>query len=531
MLKNKALYFYLLLLTITIGCAKRGTITGGDKDTIAPVLNSSFPKNFSTNFNGNEIKLVFDEYVKLKNANKQLVISPPMKNQPIILPSNASKVLTIKLKDTLLPNTTYSFNFGQSIEDNNEGNPYSQFKYVFSTGTYIDSLALNVKIKDALEKKTDNFVSVMLYEVNEKYNDSTIYKESPRYITNSLDSLKVVKLENIKAGKYQLIALKDNGNNKYNPKTDKIGFQKQFITIPNDTVFEVELFKEIVPFKAIKPAQAAKSRLLMGYEGQTKGVKITVKNGTEIIPNVVTNFPKKDSLQIWYKHTKADSLEVAVEKENYSKKFIVKIKNQKADTLTIKPEYYGTLPLRERFAMKSSVPLIKVDKSKMELFNKDSIAVPFETEYDELNQMVYLNFKKEPLEKYKINILPGAFEDFYETQNDTLKFSVGTKNLTDYGNLRVQLENVKRFPVIIELTDKEGKIKATEYSEANTTITFDALEPALYTLRVIYDDNKNKMWDTGNFIEKKQSEEVIYFPKEIDVRSNWDVEQPFNLKE
>jgi uncharacterized protein (DUF2141 family) len=531
MLKNKALYFSLLLLIVTIGCAKRGTITGGEKDTIAPVLNNSFPKNFSTNFKGTEIKLVFDEYVKLKNANKQLVISPPMKNQPIILPSNASKILTIKLKDTLLPNTTYSFNFGQSIEDNNEGNAYSQFKYVFSTGTYIDSLALNVKIKDALEKKNDNFVSVMLYEVNEKYNDSTIYKETPRYITNSLDSLKVVKLENIKAGKYQLIALKDNGNNKYNPKSDKIGFQKQYITIPNDTVFEIELFKEVVPFKAIKPLQAAKSRFLMGYEGQTKGVKITVKNGTEVIPHVLTNFPKKDSLQIWYKPIKADSLEVVVEKDTYTKNFMVKIKNQKADTLTIKPEYYGTIPFRERFAMKSSVPLIKFDKSKITLINKDSIAVPFETEYDEPNQMVYLNFKKEPLEKYKINLLPGAFEDFYETQNDTLKFSVATKNLTDYGNLRVQLENVNRFPVIIELTDKEGKVKATEYSELNTTITFDALEPSLYTLRVIYDDNKNRMWDTGNFIEKKQSEEVIYFPKEIDVRSNWDVEQPFNLKE
>jgi molybdenum cofactor biosynthesis enzyme len=95
----------------------------------------------------------------------------------------------------------------------------------------------------------------------------------------------------------------------------------------------------------------------------------------------------------------------------------------------------------------------------------------------------------------------------------------------------VLLENVKRFPVIIELTDKDGKIKATAYSEKETTVTFDALEPALYTLRLIYDDNKNRKWDTGNFIEKKQTEEVIYFPKDIDVRSNWDVEQPFNVKE
>jgi hypothetical protein len=202
--------FCTVFLVILTSCAKRGNITGGLKDSIAPVLSASFPKNGTINFNGKEIKLVFNEFVKLKNVNKQLIISPPMKNQPEILPYNASKVITIKLKDTLLPNTTYSFNFGQSIEDNNEGNPYSQFKYLFSTGATIDSLKLNVKIKDALEKKQDNFVSVMLYEINEKFNDSTIYKETPRYITNTLDSLKIVTLENIKAGKYLLLALKDN---------------------------------------------------------------------------------------------------------------------------------------------------------------------------------------------------------------------------------------------------------------------------------------------------------------------------------
>ncbi len=527
--KNNFKYISLLLLLISIGCAKRGSITGGDKDTIAPILKASFPKNFSTNFNGKEIKLVFDEYVKLKNANKQLIISPPMKNQPEISPNNASKILTIKLKDTLLPNTTYSFNFGQSIEDNNEGNPYSQFKYVFSTGTFIDSLALNVKVKDALEKKSDNFVSVMLYEINEKFNDSTIYKEAPRYITNTLDSLKIVKLENIKAGKYLLIALKDNGNNKYNPKSDKIGFQKQYITIPNDTIFEVELFKEQLQFKTIKPTQAAKNRFLMGYEGKAKDVKITVKNGADIIPSLVTNFPKKDSLQIWYKPIKTDSLQVVIGKEKYTKEFIVKLKIQKADTLSISPEFSNNLPLRERFALNSSIPLVKFDKSKITIFNKDSIAVPFETDYDEMNQKLFFNFNKEPLEKYKITLNPGALIDFYEAQNDTLKYNITTKNTSDYGNLRVVLENVKRFPVIVQLTDKDGKIKATEYSEKNTTVSFDAIEPALYTLRIIYDDNKNKEWDTGSYLEKRQSEEVIYFPKEIDVRANWDVEQPFNL--
>lgn len=527
----KSIFKFICLLFIVVlsGCAKRGSISGGSKDTLAPVLRSSLPKNLSTNFNSREIKLVFDEYVKLKNINKQLIISPPMKNQPDILPYNASKTITIKLKDTLQPNTTYSFNFGQSIEDNNEGNVYPQFKYVFSTGPYIDSLKINVKVKDALEKKSDNFVSVMLYEINEKFNDSTIYKETPRYITNTLDSLKVVTLENIKAGKYLLVALKDNGNNKFNPKSDKIGFQKEYITIPSDTIYEVELFKEKVPFAAIKPTQAAGNRMLMGYEGNPKNVKVTIKNGTEIIPNIVTQFPKKDSVNVWFKPVKADSLSVSVEKESFIKDFIVKLKKQKADTLSLTPEFTSILPLRERFVLNSTIPLVKFDKAKISVKNKSNADVDFSPEYDEFEQKFFLNFKKEESEKYEIKLLPGALTDFYEKQNDSLSFSISTKQASDYGNIRVTLENVKRFPVILELTDKDGKVKYREYSEGNTTINFDAIEPATYTLRAIYDDNKNKVWDTGNFMERKQGEEVIYLPAEIPVRTNWDWDQTFNL--
>ncbi|MEO5776782.1 MAG: Ig-like domain-containing protein [Flavobacterium sp.] len=527
----KSIFRFLcfVLVVCMASCAKRGSITGGSKDTLAPVLKASFPKNFSTNFNGREVKLVFDEYVKLKNINKQLIISPPMKNQPEILPQTASKILTIKIKDTLQPNTTYSFNFGQSIEDNNEGNPFSQFKYVFSTGAYIDSLKIKVKVKDALEKKVDNFVSVMLYEINEKFNDSTIYKESPRYITSTLDSLEVVSVENIKAGKYLLVALKDNGNNKYNPKSDKIGFQKQYITVPNDTIFEVELFKEKLPFKAVKPTQASGNRMIMGYEGNPKEMKVTIKNGSEIIPSLVTQFPKKDSVQVWFKPIKSDSLQVAVEKDSFKKDFVVKIKKQKVDTLNIGPLFSGTLPLRERFTLNSNTPLVKFDKSKISVFKKDTVAVPFETEYDDFQQKLYFNFKKEPLEQYKIQLMPSALTDLFEKTNDTLTYSIATKNESDYGNIKVVLENVKRYPVILELTDKDGKVKATEYAEKGNIVEFIGLEPINYTLRLIYDDNNNKVWDTGNFIDKRQSEEVIYLPEEIALHANFDWEQSFNV--
>lgn len=520
---------FLFSLLITASCAKRGNITGGDKDTIAPVLTASFPKNLSTNFTAKEIVLNFDEYVKMKNVNKQLIVSPPLKYPPEILPMNASKKITIKIKDTLQPNTTYSLNFGQSIEDNNEGNPYSQFKYVFSTGSYIDSLKLNVKVKDALEKKTDNFVSVMLYEINEKYTDSTIYKETPNYITNTLDSLKIVTLDNIKAGKYLLIALKDNGNNKYNPKSDKIGFQKDYITIPNDTIFEVELFKEVLDFKAIKPTQASGNRILVGYEGKPKGTKVSVKNGETEIPSIVTQFPKKDSLQVWYKPMKVDSLLVSVEKDNFKKEFWTKIKDQKKDSLKISPAFTGNISLRERYALNSSIPLVKFDKSKISIINKDSVAVNFTTEYDEFEQKMFLDFKLEPQEKYFIKAFPGAMTDFYDNVNDTLSYKVTTRNVTDYANMKITLKNANRFPIIIQLTDKDGKVKASAVTENSPIVEFFALEPNTYTIRAIYDDNKNDVWDTGNFLQKLQPEEVIYLPEEIKLNPNWDWEQNFDL--
>lgn len=530
MLKNNLKYILFLLILIIVSCAKRGSITGGLKDTIAPVLKMSFPENFSTNFKEKEIKLTFDEYVKLKNLNKQLIISPPMKYDPLILPTNVSKYLTIKINDTLQPNTTYSFNFGQSIEDNNEGNPYSQFKYIFSTGAYIDSLTLGGIVKDAYNKNVESFVSVMLYEVNDKFKDSVVYKENPRYITNTLDSLKTFKLENLKAGKYLLVAMKDyNSNNKFNPKKDKIGFKKQYITIPNDSLQEIKLFKEIIPFKSFKPIQTSGNRLLLPYEGKADNAKIILKNNNEILPTLITKFPKKDSLQVWFKPLKVDSLTMAVAKDKYQENFVFKIKDQKKDSIKINALQSGILNFREQFTLETATPLTKFDNSKIKIINKDSTSIDFTTKYDDFNQQLFFDFKKEPSENYTFKIMPGAFTDYLEQSNDTLVYNLNTKSLADYGNLTVNLQNVKRFPVIVELTNNNGNVLATEYSESKTKVEFNLIVPALYTLRLIYDDNKNKVYDSGNYLEKLQPEEVIYFSKEIDVRSNWDVEQAFDL--
>ncbi|MBU3680603.1 MAG: hypothetical protein FGM16_01535 [Flavobacterium sp.] len=532
----------VLSLLVFCSCAKRGSISGGLKDTLAPVLKFCIPKNYTTNFSTKTVQFTFDEYVKLKNVNKQLIISPPLKYQPEITPSTASKTIILKIKDTLAPNTTYSFNFGESIQDNNEGNPLRQFKFLCSTGSYIDSLSIKGTIADALNTKTDHFVSVMLYEANEKYTDSIVFKENPRYVTNTLDSATTFELANLKAGKYLLVALKDeNSNYRFNPKEDKIGFHQQFITVPTDSVFNLKLFKEVPANKTVKVSQASANRLLLGYEGEPSKIKVNLTKAGENYPVLISKFPKKDSIQIWHKpikwsmktkeeKAKIDSISVDVTNGIAMQNFMVKLKGQKVDSLSIKPVFSGVLPLKNEFELETSTPIVKWDASKMSIKRKDSTQVTFRVVNDTWNQKLTLAFAKEPLEKYTIQLLPGALTDFMEQTNDTVVYKVETKNTSEYGNLQLTISNAKRFPLLVELLDKSGEVLEQAVLASPEPLPFSLIKPEKYTLRVIYDDNQNKAWDAGNFLAKRQSEEVFYFPKEIDVRANWDIEQMVNLQ-
>lgn len=521
-------------MALFTNCAKRGTITGGPKDTLAPKIVTSYPENFSTNFKGSDIKINFDELIKVKDITKQLIISPPLNKQPIIVPQgSASKFISIKITDTLKENTTYSFNFGQSIADNNENNPYSQFKYVFSTGSYIDSLTVVGKIKDAYAQKPDNFVSVLLYDAK-TFTDSTVYKETPLYVTNTLDSLKFFALENLKEGTYKIIALKDkSGNNKFDPKSDKIGFLEESITLPTETLYELELFSEVMPFKAEKPTQESNNKLFLGHFGTAKNTKVTAKNKGNDIPIRITKYPEKtkDSLQIFFPLEVKDSLSVFVENGSYSKSFTTKLKDLKeADSLSIENKTGTSLSFRNPFILNTKTPIDVLDDSKIFLRKKDSTLVQFKAKYNEYAQEIRFDFTKEEDEKYTLQLLPSAVIDFYGKANDTLQFECSTRSLSDYGNLKVNLIGAKRFPLILEVLNSQGAVLYTQPSTAATSLFFETIEPNLYTLRIIYDDNANGYWDTGDYLAKKQAEEIVYFPKQIDVRANWDVEQEFDLE-
>lgn len=527
---------YIVLVTIIIicfsNCAKRGYITGGPIDTIPPVALSFYPKNSSIHFKEKEFKITFDEYIKLKNINQNLIISPPMENMPDIMPmGSASKTLTVKLKDTLNANTTYSFNFGESITDNNEGNVFPQFKYIFSTGDYIDSLKVSGTISSAHQLNTDNFVNVMLYDAK-TFTDSTVYLQKPLYVTNTLDSLTTFTIENIKEGSYYLIALKDKNNNyKFDPAQDKIAFTKDSIQIPTEETFNLTLFKSEEKFKASRPAQISENKWYLPYHGVADSVNVFIKDREELIKSAFTKLPGKDSLQVWFPKVELDSLSFQITNGDYEETFTVRPRpNMKTvDTLSISAVQTNTLDLKDTFKLITKTPVTEIDINNILITDKDSSSVAFNYINDLINQRIQLSFPKKEADHYTIELLPGALTDFFGKQNDSLKFEVKTKEKTDYGNLNIHLTGVKRFPIILQVLDGKEEVIAEAYSEKETTIQFDLLPPKLYYLRVIYDDNRNKKWDSGYYFDRRQPEETIYHPEQIDVRANWDIEQTFEL--
>lgn len=527
--------FFILILLAVINCAKRGTPSGGEKDITPPKLIRSEPQINSTHFKGKIIKLYFDEYIQLKDLQKQLIVSPPLRYPPEILPQgNASKHIEIRLKDTLRENTTYVFNFGQSIVDNNENNPYPFLKYIFSTGSYIDSLKVTGIITDALQKKEETFVSVMLYKIDSTYTDSTVYKTPPSYIFNTLDSSKVFEITNVKAGKYKLFALKDKDkNNVFNPLQDKIAFLKNIITVPADTTYILTLFKEIPDFKVSRPSLAAKNRIIFGYQGKADSMQIRLLSST---PN---NFKyslikdiEKDTLHYWFTHFETDSLVFAVKNLSAIDTFSIKLRDLKNDSLQIKSSHSGNIPLNQKFYLQANIPLIKKDSSLVSIINKDSTAIPFKLQLDNLKNTLLADFETIPNQHYSLTFLPGAIEDFFGNINDTLKYSLSTKSLADYGNVHITLNNVRNYPIIVQLTDDKGVVKHELYAPiAQTEFDFRNIEPAKYYIRIIYDTNSNGIWDTGNYLLQQQPEKVIYYPEILDVRANWELEQVFTLSE
>jgi len=533
LLKNLFTFIVISLLIVFFmtNCARKGRPNGGPKDSIAPIMVTAIPAYKTIHFKSKKIKLSFDEYIKIKDLNKQLIVSPPLKTPAIISPiGTASKDVTIKITDTLKENTTYSFNFGNSIIDNNEGNQLESFKYIFSTGNYVDSLEIQGTVMDAYKKEPEKNIAVLLYEVNQEYNDSIIYHKKPTYVSNTLDTVHF-KVTNIKAGTYQLMALKDFNNDYiYDPKVDKIAFTDKPIQIPSDSLYTLRLFQEALKFKLMRPVENKKGKIFFGFKGKLEPVTIKLLTKT---PPKFKNFihleKDKDTLNYWYTPFEADSLQFQVIKGDKDSIYTVNLRKSEQDSLIVTVPNKNTLHPKDTFAIETNIPIDSLGLSYITITDKDTLSIDFTGSLNRSKTKLSIDFNRSRNNKYQIDILPNTLVDFYGNTNDTLTYSLKTLDLEDYGIIEIQLKNINKFPVLIDLINAKEDLVERQISNKNTNISFTDITPGSYTIRVIYDENKNNQWDTGDFLQKKQPEKIAYFNKELELRANWTLNEIFDL--
>ncbi len=529
---GKHLLLFLIVISL-VQCARRSSPTGGLKDTLPPVMVNASPKMNTTFFDKEKITITFDEFIKLKDISKQLIISPPLEpDQYKIKPQGTvSKKIQIELLDSLRAETTYTFNFGESIIDNNEGNGLPFFQYTLSTGPIIDSLEIKGKITDAFDRITKPYTSIHLYPIDSTFSDSTIFLKKPFYATSTLDSV-VYNFKNLRPGAYEIIAIKDVGGNYFfDQNVDKIGFLEKPITLPRDSILKFRIFNEIPNLFWARPFFINSSQIGFGYYGDPDLSAIEVKSKVARNFRYLINHNRKtDTLNFWFRGPELDSLKFGIKEKDTTKTYNIKFKKVLRDSLQIKPLTSGSMGLLDSFKIESNLPLVKINLDLIKIKGLDSLPISFKASLDKNYDRLSLFYDWLPNDDYKIQLLPNALVDFWGNTHDTLRFRSKTKPIADYGSIIVQIIRDDEDPFILELVNLKGEAlrRFDEVSEYDA-YEFKYLLPGSYLFRYTKDQNGNKKWDTGNYLKKIQPEMVYYSPDTIELRANWDVNQQLKI--
>jgi hypothetical protein len=444
------------LATGNTGCGQIGMPTGGPKDSIPPRLLSASPKLKSTNVTGNKITLTFNEYVDLKEPQTNVLISPLPKKQPSI--DFKLKTVTVKLKDTLLPNTTYSINFGNAIVDNNEGNPYQDFTYVFSTGPQIDSFMLSGKVVIAESGKADSTLLAILYR---KTDDSAVQKKRPDYVAK-LDGDGSFTFINLPPGSFNVYALKDgDGGKTYNSKKEIFAFADAAVTVSENT----------------EPVILYASALEKEKEKTTTTKRVLAKRLT----------------------------------------YTTSAGSQSQDLLT-------------PFEISFNNPVKKFDSAKLILRDTNYKPVPAPAwMIDSTRTKISLAVKWAEAAEYRLIMDTSAVIDSANNRlvkADTIR--IKAKEQANYGNVVLRFSNIdlSKLPVL-QLMQGDAivgsyPLKASEWSNK-------FINPGDYEIRILFDDNNNGKWDTGDYSKKQQPEKAITLAQKLAVKANWDNELDIKL--
>lgn len=519
---------FLFPILFLWSCAQVVIPDGGAKDIEPPVIMASSPQNFSTNYSGTGISLMFDEYIQLKNEQTQVIVSPTLGNLNYRI---RGKSLFIDFDTIPKPNTTYIINFGEAIVDFNESNPLDSNIFVFSTGDKLDSLKITGKVEMAGDRKVEKGILVMLYS---DLSDSVIYKNMPEYVTRT-DGDGSYSLNYLKPGTYQQIALKDENNNFLFDDLEKemIGFHGRPISLVEDTSINIQIFSELSPTQRLRSATQAREKVVVfAFALPVDSFQVSISEPDLILDTVMYYHPERDSISLYMPALEpTDTFEIiysvaGMEQDTQRITPVLKL-NKKGGLpqnliISLQQETNKNVPYKDSLILRFNSPVIRVNEEKVILKRRtDTIPAGFMFERNSMELIIKTELAEDST--YFLSALPGAFTDASGRQNDTLVWMFGVNPEEYYGNLAITpIVKDSAGQYLLELKDDKGVTVGMKAFEETTRLEFNRLPPGSYTLRLIFDTNGNGKWDSGSYREKRQPEKVVLYYEGITIRSNWD---------
>ena len=535
----KKILFLFLFSLLLISCARVGSPVGGAKDTIPPKVIGSNIDTLRVNVPRDikELRIDFDEYITLKEINKQLIISPPLKKMTKIIPSGMSnKYLLIQWEDTLQANTTYNFNFGNAIVDNNESNALKYYNFAFSTGEKIDDFYISGELKSLIANKEkrseESSLVVGLYQ--EK--DSMDYRQKPYYITKA-DPDGYFELNYLSPGNYRIIAFEDsNANSVYDAGKENVGFLKEGIALDKSiSGLNINLFpsKKALKYQEMKEIPGG---ILMTYEGNPAAVKVLSIN-EKLKDYKVTHSPKSDSINIWFDSKKQNlgidasenlkfSYDDGVKQDTVSVFYRYNTKNE----MTVSNTKGSVLAPADDFVITSNYFIDKMQPEKWSLVS-DSISQEFTAVISPNNSyeiVIKSNFKEG--KKYSLTVPKETVSSFYESLLKSYRFDFESGKTEAYGTLSFTLKDAPTTKFWLQLLSENGNIAYSKYGN-EAVVNFNSIKPGTYQPRILVDNNENGIWDSSDFSTGTFAEDVFLNPKKIEVRPLWEIRENWNLNE
>ena len=578
------LLYGMLLLTVIYSCANIGSPNGGPYDETPPKFVSSTPVPNQINYTGKKIEILFDELIQIEKPSENVIITPPQMELPVI--RSAGKKAVIELKDTLKPNTTYTIDFTNSISDNNEKNVFENFSFAFSTGDIIDTLEVSGVLLNAENLEPMPGITIGLHNNLE---DSAFVK-LPFVRTSRTNDKGQFTIRNITPGTYHIFALNDvNRDYKFDQPGEDIAFLDSVIvpsfelTTRQDTTWkdsltidtirtvgytrffpdniELRLFKEKFERQyMVKPERPDEKYFTLRFNTKLDTVPVPVpinftpedstwyfvqqtEGGTAVnywladstvwkqdTLQVQVSYPKSDSLNILRPQT--DTVQLVLRRRPAEKK--KKKKKDEPDPIVflgMQVDAPSSMDLFDTISVTFNEPVLDINKEMFFLDQKiDTVwnTVDFDFFPHSTNSLNY--FIRRPWkygEEYRIEVDSAAIHSLYGKWNDFFTGEFKIKKEDEYGYLYLNINGVDTTAFVELLSSGDAPVRKAKVKDGG--VLFMDLKPDKYYARIVIDTNGNGVWDTGNYIEKRQPEEVYYSPKMYEIMQNWQVEETWNV--